>query len=163
MKRVNISTRLPIRSVNPPITGRKNNIELSTQDIRACILSGAFVDEILPDGSTVRLSLSNYTKDNYVAKPEVKVETPVTVEEATAVEKVEEKEAEAVVDTTVVADENEIVVSTDETVTVEDTTPVEKVEEKETEAVVNTSEEATVEQEQIVVNTNARNKRKNKR
>lgn len=63
-KRVNIRTYIPVRSLTPPIHGTYNNIIMSTGDILKCLCKRAIVDEILPDGSTVRLTMKNYYTDN---------------------------------------------------------------------------------------------------
>lgn len=63
-KRVNIQARTAIRNTNPPIYGTINDIIMSTGDILKCLVKKATVDEILPDGSTVRLNYKNYYLDN---------------------------------------------------------------------------------------------------
>ncbi len=111
-KRVNINAKVPVRDVKPPIYGTLNNIVMSTGNILKCLCKRAIVDEILPDGSTVRLTMKNYYTDNgagltaapdptkkkatakaakhvKVHKPEPIVEVkeePVVVEEPTVVE-----------------------------------------------------------------------------
>lgn len=111
-KRVNINAKVPVRDIKPPIYGTLNNIVMSTGNILKCLCKRAIVDEILPDGSTVRLTMKNYYTDNgagltaapdptkkkaaaksvkpvKVHKPEPVVEVkeePVVVEEPTVVE-----------------------------------------------------------------------------
>lgn len=63
-KRVNINAPIAIRNIKPPIYGRCNGIVMSTGDILKCLCKRAIVDEILPDGSTVRLNMKNYYTDN---------------------------------------------------------------------------------------------------
>lgn len=63
-KRVNIQARTAVRNTNPPIYGTINDIIMSTGDILKCLVKKATVDEILPDGSTVRLNYKNYYIDN---------------------------------------------------------------------------------------------------
>lgn len=63
-KRVNINARIAIRNINPPIYGICKDIVMSTGDILKCICKRAIVDEILPDGTTVRLNMRNYCTDN---------------------------------------------------------------------------------------------------
>lgn len=63
-KRVNINAPIAIRSITPPIYGVCKNIIMSTGDILKCLCKRAIVDEILPDGSTIRLNMRNYYTDN---------------------------------------------------------------------------------------------------
>ena len=71
-KVVNIYPTTPILRVNPPIRFTVYKTTKSTAEIKACILSDAIVEEILPDGNTLRLNLNNYNKVNYVAPKPVK-------------------------------------------------------------------------------------------
>ena len=74
IKRVNIRTTTEIRNIQTPIYNSRQNIAMNTMDIRTCIMKGAYVDEILNDGSTLRLNLYNYNKDNNAnVVPTVKV------------------------------------------------------------------------------------------
>ena len=63
-KTVDVIPQFPIYALRVPIVGPVLNTELSIGDIRTCLHSGAFVDEILESGDKVRLNLSNYDKDN---------------------------------------------------------------------------------------------------
>lgn len=63
-KRVNITTTIPVRTVTPPLSGTYKDIIMSTGDILKCISRRAIVDEILPNGTTVRLTMRNYYTDN---------------------------------------------------------------------------------------------------
>lgn len=63
-KRVNINASVAIRNITPPIYGVCKNVIMSTGDILKCLCKRAIVDEILPDGSTVRLNMRNYYTDN---------------------------------------------------------------------------------------------------
>lgn len=63
-KRVNINAPVAIRNITPPIYGVCKNVIMSTGDILKCLCKRAIVDEILPDGSTVRLNMRNYYTDN---------------------------------------------------------------------------------------------------
>ena len=63
-KRVNVVTRVAVRNVNPPISGSYKNIIMSTSDILKLLSKRAMVEEILPDGSTVKLTMRNYYTDN---------------------------------------------------------------------------------------------------
>lgn len=74
-KVVNIYPSMAILSVNPPIRTTQVKVTKSTSEIRACIIARAIVDEVLPNGKTIRLNLNNYNKDNVAlcCKPEPKV------------------------------------------------------------------------------------------
>lgn len=77
-KHVNVYAQVAIRNINPPIYGTCKDIIMTTGDILKCLCKRARVEEILPNGSTVRLNMTNYYKDNgaglYVKKEiEVKV------------------------------------------------------------------------------------------
>lgn len=63
-KRVNINAPVAIRNITPPIYGVCKNVIMSTGDILKCLCKRAIVDEILLDGSTVRLNMRNYYTDN---------------------------------------------------------------------------------------------------
>lgn len=63
-KRVNIDAPTAIRALNPPLLGKANNVIMSTGDILKCLCKRAKVDEVLPDGTTVRLNMANYYLDN---------------------------------------------------------------------------------------------------
>lgn len=73
-KRVNINAPVAIRTITPPIYGRVSNIVMTTGDILKCLCKRAVVDEILPDGSTVRLTMKNYYTDNGAGLDAKKVE-----------------------------------------------------------------------------------------
>jgi hypothetical protein len=75
-KKVNIYPSTPIIGVNPPIRSAVRHVTKSIKDIRTCIMSRAKVEEILPDGSIIRLGLNNYDKENYVL-PESVVDATV--------------------------------------------------------------------------------------
>ena len=63
-KIVNIYPSMAILGVNPPIRTTQIKVTKSTSEIRACIIARATVDEVLPNGKTIRLNLNNYNKDN---------------------------------------------------------------------------------------------------
>lgn len=65
-KVVNIYPTMPVTRVTPPLRTVAKNVSRPISYIRACIMSRAMVDEVLPDGTTVRLGLHNYDKNNYV-------------------------------------------------------------------------------------------------
>ena len=123
IKKVNILSRVPIRNVVPPIHGCHNGIMMDTSNILKCINKRAVVNEVLPDGSVIRLNLSNYYKDNAsvvetpisapVVEVEPKVETVVKVEEPA----VSEAELAKPVDITV----HESISSVESAAVVEDT------------------------------------------
>lgn len=62
-KYVSVRTRVAVRNTNPPICGSYTGI-MTTGDILKCICKRAKVEEILPDGRTVLLNMSNYYTDN---------------------------------------------------------------------------------------------------
>ena len=63
-KLVNIISKVAIRTVTPKICGVHKNVLMSVGDILKCICMRAYVEEILPDGSTIVLNSTNYNKDN---------------------------------------------------------------------------------------------------
>lgn len=79
IKKVNIRASVPIKDFRPPIYGTCNGIEMTTGEILKCLCKRAIVDEVLPDGSTIRLDLKNYYTDN----------TPKTTTEVPAADKVQ--------------------------------------------------------------------------
>jgi hypothetical protein len=66
---------MPITTVNPPIRSVVKKVTKSIKEIRACLMARAIVEEILPDGKTVRLNISNY--DQVLTDVAAKTETPV--------------------------------------------------------------------------------------
>lgn len=124
-KRVNVRATVAVRNTNPPIYGTYKNIIMTTGDILKCLTKRAVVDEILPDGSLVRLNFKNYYTDNGAgldAKGEGKVikpkQPPVVKKVAPTKEVVKEPEvsfnenpiskADETVDNTVTATENPV-------------------------------------------------------
>lgn len=89
-KRVNVRATIAVRNTNPPIYGTYKNIIMTTGDILKCLTKRATVEEILPDGSTVKLNYKNYYLDNgagldakaddrgIVSKKEAEVKKPIT-------------------------------------------------------------------------------------
>lgn len=61
-KVVNIYPSMPITSVNPPIRSSVKRVTKSVDEIRACLMARAIVEEILTTGEVVRLDISNYDK-----------------------------------------------------------------------------------------------------
>lgn len=113
-KKVNINSPAVLYVFTPPLSGVFNDIELPLGDIRACLMQGAKVEEILPNGDTVRLYLDNYDKDNSV-KPkvvetvvkEVKIEEPVIVPEP--VDTIVEEEVISEIETQEVIEEEPVI------------------------------------------------------
>lgn len=77
IKTVNINARIPVKSVTPPIYGVVKNVKMSSGDILKCLIRRAIVDEVLDDGSTVRLTMKNYFTDNGPVKTDKVDETVV--------------------------------------------------------------------------------------
>lgn len=63
-KIVNIRTRVAVKTINPPICGTVKGVIMTTGDILKCLCKRALVEEVLPDGSTIKLNMSNYYIDN---------------------------------------------------------------------------------------------------
>ena len=63
-KKVNIYTNRLITALSVPIRGNVNAATLTTQQIFNCLCQKAIVDEILEDGTLVRLDMANYDKEN---------------------------------------------------------------------------------------------------
>lgn len=90
-KIVNINSPSVLYVLTPPLSGVFNSIELSLGDIKACIMQGARVEEVLSNGTTVKLDLKNYNKDNTVGLD--KLESPKNDKiEPTIIKTVEVKE-----------------------------------------------------------------------
>lgn len=113
-KVVNIYPKSIIYSLNPPIRFPAKGVTRTVEDIYKCMVARAIVDEVLSDGSTIRLTFANYDKDNTpkVEEPK-KEETPIAepvmapaVEQQSVTEEpkkeepsVEEKPVEPIADT----------------------------------------------------------------
>ena len=64
-KTVKVIPKKPLLGIRrTPINSCIENIELTIEEIRSCIMQKALVDEYLIDGSLLRLDLSNYNTDN---------------------------------------------------------------------------------------------------
>lgn len=61
-KIVNIYPSIPIIGINPPIRSVVKRVTKSISEIRTCLMARAIVEEVLPDGKTVRLNIGNYDK-----------------------------------------------------------------------------------------------------
>ena len=95
-KRVNVYAGAPVVAIKYPITGTVRSILLSTDEIRKCIFAKAKVEEILPNGRTVRLDFTNYDKVNTEANSNSMVKnTPIqkTVFPEEAIKAAQEAEA----------------------------------------------------------------------
>ena len=139
-KRVNVYPVVPILTIRTPIMTTALNCELSHGDILNCIYSRALVDEILPDGNTVRLNLNNYDKCNVSKVETVKLE----------VESVEEQYVEPVhhIEETVLPEETVI----EETVVIPEVEPeVVSEEEIQIEEVVVNNDEEIINNEEITI------------
>lgn len=90
-KKVNINAPVAIRTITPPIYGRVNGIIMTTGDILKCLCKRAIVDEILPNGSTVRLTMKNYYMDNGAGLDAKKEEVAPKVTKVPESKKEEEK------------------------------------------------------------------------
>jgi len=66
-KIVNIKATIPVRDVTPPISGTRTNIKMTLSDILKCLCRRAIVEQVLSDGSTVRLTTKNF-RDDFEAK-----------------------------------------------------------------------------------------------
>ena len=73
-KIVNIYPSMAITSVNPPIRSTVKRVTKSVEEIRACLMSRAVVEEVLSNGKIVRLNIANYDKCldevSYPCKPD---------------------------------------------------------------------------------------------
>ena len=63
-KKVNITANKPIPLYGVPLRGTINNAVIPTSDILKIICQKGIVDEVLEDGTLVRLTTINYNKDN---------------------------------------------------------------------------------------------------
>lgn len=61
-KIVNIYPSMPITGVNPPIRSTVKRVTKSVSEIRTCLMARAIVEEVLPDGTAIRLNIGNYDK-----------------------------------------------------------------------------------------------------
>ena len=63
VKTVNIKANIPVRDVTPPVYGVREGIKMTASDILKCLCKHAIVDQVLSDGSTVRLTTKNFRED----------------------------------------------------------------------------------------------------
>jgi hypothetical protein len=108
-KKVNIYPKYPITSVTPAIRTVSLGITKPVEDIRKCIIARAIVDEVLSDGTTVRLNMNNFNKNNDKSKVEKAVEAVKTSESITEEVKPEITEQEGIVVDEEPAAEEEVV------------------------------------------------------
>lgn len=71
VKKVNVIAPIPVRTLYPPMYGTYEGIHMSPANILKCLIHKARVEEILEDGSTIELNMTNY---NTVNKPAVIIE-----------------------------------------------------------------------------------------
>ena len=67
---VKLIPRKPLYGIKrTPITSCVEKIELTTEEIRLCLVTKCLVDEYLPDGSLLKLDLSNYHQKSVIEAP----------------------------------------------------------------------------------------------
>ena len=96
-KKVNIYPKYPITTITPAIRTVSLGVTRPVEDIRKCIIARAIVDEVLSDGTTVRLTMNNFNKNNDKSKVEKAVEAVKTSESITEEVKPEITEQEGIV------------------------------------------------------------------
>lgn len=64
VKTVNVNATIPIRNITPPMYGKYMNIKMTVSDILKCLCRRAIVEEVLSDGTTVRLNMKNFRDDH---------------------------------------------------------------------------------------------------
>lgn len=64
IKTVNVNATIPIRNITPPMYGKYTNIKMTVSDILKCLCRRAIVEEVLSDGTTVRLNMKNFRDDH---------------------------------------------------------------------------------------------------
>lgn len=86
VKVVNINATIPIVNVTPQLYGYREGIKMTLSDILKCLMRRAIIHEVMPDGSTIRLTLKNFRDDNRALmkaeKKEKKTEEQPKVEDA---------------------------------------------------------------------------------
>ena len=86
VKVVNINATIPIVNVTPQLYGYREGIKMTLSDILKCLMRRAIIHEVMPDGSTIRLTLKNFRDDNRALmkaeKKEKKTEEQPKVEES---------------------------------------------------------------------------------
>lgn len=67
---VKLIPRKPLYGIKrTPITSCVEKIELTTEEIRLCLVTKCLVEEYLPDGSLLKLDLSNYHQKSVIEAP----------------------------------------------------------------------------------------------
>lgn len=140
-KIVNVRTTVPVRTITPPIFGNVSNVKMSTGDILKCLCFRATVDEVLPDGSTVRLTMKNYAVDHVSS-----IKSKNTVEEVLDKKDEDKHEDEVKVSDTTGSEKNENQMvemsnGTNKDETEDDTTPSEDDDETDEDPVDETEDE----------------------
>ena len=65
MKKVNVIANSPVHGVEiTPMIGKFMNRQMTEDQIYRCLVGGAKVEEVLPNGNTILLNFTNYNKDN---------------------------------------------------------------------------------------------------
>lgn len=64
IKKVNVYPTRPVTGLIVPLTSPAIRVNMTTDEIYKCLTCDALVQELLPDGSIVKLNLTNYNKDN---------------------------------------------------------------------------------------------------
>ena len=115
-KKVNVYPVMPIFTVYPPITQKQEGVELSLGKIEKCLMARAKVEEVFPNGQTIRLNLRNYDKElspiYHKEEPKVDEDTSVKVEDKEGIVEesvVEEEEPKVDEDTSVKVEDKDIV------------------------------------------------------
>lgn len=74
-KKVNVIPQVPF-PLKQIIARPMYNVDMSIGDIRVCILKRAIVQEVLPNGKLLNLTLENYNKVNFKETTKVDIEQP---------------------------------------------------------------------------------------
>lgn len=75
---VKLIPRKPLYGIRrTPITSCIERIDLTTEEIRLCLVTKCLVDEYLPDGTLLRLDLSNYSKNNSIVQDDTPIVSSV--------------------------------------------------------------------------------------
>ena len=157
IKLVNVYPNVPITTINPPIRTRLNNINMSVEDIRKCLIATAYVEEILDGRKTIPLDFSNYDKDNDLIPAEViKTDTSAAEKETITAEDLKET-----ITTDNIAADNEEVTIPEDTKEAENnkdkSAATESDIEKHNEAKEDIKEQAPVENKKETSNNNVKN------
>lgn len=109
MKRVNVKAIVPVYTAfTLPFIGEKKDVEVTEDQIYRCLVSGARVEEILPDGQTIKLDFTNYNKVNSLSPikvEEVTQDAVVNTNDTTESEEVKDESINDVLDSNKVTEE----------------------------------------------------------